>query len=95
MKIIIKGAIYSDGEMLLRPHYSGYFSVVDCTEYKKKEQIKEEYSKATAKEMLSNLCLTFRDEEYFECEYSPFNTDDMELLSDLGEIDFFDEETEF
>ena len=95
MKQIIKGAIYTNGDVLLRPHYSGYFSVVDCTEYKRKEQIREEYSKEHAKEMLSNFCLTYEEHKYFECKFSPYNTADMECLSDLSEIEFYDEETDF
>lgn len=36
-KLIIKGAIYTDGETLLRPHYTGEYHTVDCTEYKTEE----------------------------------------------------------
>jgi len=95
MKQIIKGAIYTDGDTLLRPHFSGNFFAVDCTEYKTKKEIKADYSKETAKQMLSNLCLTYEGIKYYECEYSPYNTEGMELLSDLSEIEYFDEETEF
>jgi hypothetical protein len=95
MKQIIKGAIYTDGDELLRPHYSGNFSAVDCTEYKTKSQIKQEYDKKTAKVMLSNLCLTYEGEKYYECECNPFHTDNMDLLSDLSELEYFDEETDF
>ena len=95
METIIKGAIYTNGDILLRPHFSGIFSMVDCTEYKKKDLIKAEYSKSTAKEMLSNSYLTYKGDKYFQCEYYPYNTDEFELLSDLSPIEFYDEETEF
>lgn len=94
-KIIIKGAIYKSGDTLLRPHYSGEFWMVDCTEYKTKKAIKEDYEKKYQKEFLSNLCLTHENVKHYECEYSPYHTDDFELLSDISDVDFYDEETEF
>lgn len=95
MKTIIAGLIYTNGDELLRPHYSGEFSIVDCTEYKTKEQIKDEYSGKALKTMLSGLCLTYEGVKYYECEYSPFSTDGMELLSDIWVVKHYDEETEF
>jgi uncharacterized Zn finger protein (UPF0148 family) len=96
MGIIIKGAIYKCGDVLLRPHYSGEFYCVDCTEYKTKEEIKADYDKKYAKQFIEEgYCLTHDGVNYYECEYSPYNTEDFELLSDLDEIDFYDEETEF
>jgi uncharacterized protein YwgA len=97
MKTIIKGAIYeiNNGETLLRPHYSGNFSVVDCTEYKQKKQIKEDYNAYHANRFLSGFYLTYEGNKYYECEYSPRCTDDMYLLSDIDKINYWDEETEF
>lgn len=98
MKTIIKGAIYTNGEVLLRPHYSGQFHIVDCTEYKTKEQIKEEYSKDIVKQFTGKdaIYLTCDGVKYYECEYSPYCVDDdLELLSDIGDLEFFDNETEF
>ena len=37
--LIIKGAIYKDGDELVRPHFTGEFWMVDCTEYKTRENI--------------------------------------------------------
>lgn len=93
--IIIKGAIYENGEMLLRPHFSGDFHTVDCTEYKTKPEIKKEYSAKHVKEFTSGMYLTWDGKKYYECEYSPHYTEDMYCLSDLSQIEFFDEETEF
>lgn len=98
-QLIIKGAIYTNGEELLRPHYSGEFFMVDCTEYKTKKQIKQKYSKETAKQFLTDgYYLTYEGEKYYECEFSPFNCgteSNFELLSDLSGLDFYDEETDF
>jgi hypothetical protein len=93
--LIIKGAVYTDGDLLLRPHYTGDFYCVDCTEYKTKSQIKEEYSGLALKEMLSNDYLTYEGEKYFRCEYSPYNTEGLLLLSDLSNLGYFDDSTEF
>ena len=95
MKQIIKGAIYKDGDVLLRAHFTGYFSAVDCTEYKTKEEIKTNYSKENAKEFLNGFYLTCDGVKYYECEYSPYDTDSMDLLSDLDSIEFYDDKTEF
>ena len=93
--VIIKGAIYTDGETLLRAHYTGDFNAVDCTEYKKKAVIKSDYDKETAQEFLKGFYLKYEGEKYFECEYSPYHTSNLSLLSDLSEIEYFDEETSF
>lgn len=95
MKTIIKGAIYYTGYNLLRPHFTGEFFAVDCTEYKTKKQIKQDYDKEYAKSLLENPCLTFNSENYYECGYSPYETKNFELLSDISNIEFYDEETEF
>ncbi len=94
--LIIKGAIYKCGDTLLQPHFTGHFFLVDCTEFKTKKQIKEDYDKQTAKDMLSNSYLTDGGVKYYECQSSPWNcTDDFELLSDLSELEFINDEDEF
>ena len=96
MKTIIKGAIYTNGDCLLRPHFSGNFSIVDCTQYLPKAEIKSNYSKEFYLDCIkNNLKLTYEGKDFYECEYSPYCTDNFELLSEISEIDFFDEETEF
>lgn len=97
MKTIIKGAIYFDEDIILRPHYSGEFYTVDCDEYKTKEQIKSEYSKEDAKKFTGkdSFYITYEGVKYYECEYGPYDTEKFQLLSDIGELEFFDEETEF
>lgn len=96
MQIIIKGAIYTDGNNLLRPHFSGNFSDVDCTEFKPAKEIKANYSKESAQKFIKDgFYLTYEGVKYYECEYSPYHTDGMDLLSDISRIEFFDEETDF
>jgi hypothetical protein len=95
MKTIIKGAIYTDGETLLRPHYSGEFYAVDCTEYKTNEEIKANYVKKYVKELKDAFYLTYEGVKYYECDYSPYYTDNMDLLSDIDKLEYYDEETDF
>lgn len=94
-KQIIKGALYFDGDTVLRAHYSGNFHTVDCTEYKTRKEIKANYSESIAKEFLSNYPITVDGKKYYECEYSPYHTENLELLSDLSPLEFYDDETEF
>lgn len=96
-KQIIKGLIYSteNKSVLLRPHFSGNFFIVDCTQYKQKKEIKENYSEQLYKQFLKGIYLTYNGKKYYECEYSPYNTDGFKLLSDIGELEFFDDKTEF
>jgi hypothetical protein len=96
-KTIIKGAIYTDGDELLRPHYSGDFHTVDCTEYKTAKEIRENYSEESFKKFVNEdaFYLTYNEEKYYQCEYSPFHTENFELLSDISELEFYDNETSF
>lgn len=95
MKQIIKGALYFTGDVVLRAHYTGSFVYVDCTEYKTKKQIKEEYDRSFLLNALKGTYITVDGVKYFECEYSPCNTADMDLLSDFEDLEYYDEETEF
>lgn len=95
-QLIIKGAIYTNGDTLLRAHFSGIFHMVDCTEYKTKKEIKANYSKEHTREFLKGTTLEYEGVKYYECEFSPYNVDDdFILLSDLSTLKFFEEETNF
>lgn len=60
------------------------------------KQIRQEYDKETAKNFIKNsLCLTYAGVKYFECEYSPFNVEDFEPLSNISDINFYDTDTDF
>lgn len=95
MKTIIKGAIYKDGDELVRVHFTGEFWMVDATEFKTKDAIQEEYHTEFADTCLQNTMLTYEGIGYFECESSPHHTENFELLSDISELEFYDYETNF
>lgn len=65
------------------------------TEYKTKEEIKANYSKEDAKNILKGFYLEYEGVKYYQCEYSPYNTENMELLSDLSDLEYFDNEVSF
>lgn len=95
--LVIKGAIYTNGDCLLRPHYSGFFSLVDCTRYLKKSEIKERYSIRDAKRFIGEdgMYLEYNGEKYYECEYDSYGTEKMECLSDLSSLNYFDDNQSF
>lgn len=89
LPLIIKGAFYFDGETILVPHFTGEFSIVDCTEWQTEEYIRNAYSERNAQEFVENGCRYTHDGiDYFECESSPYNTEGLELLSDLSDLEF-------
>lgn len=93
--LIIKWAIYTDWETLLRPHFSWQFCMVDCTEYKTKKEMLWYYDKQQVKEFMEWYYLEYNGEKYYQCEFSTYNTDWLELLSDISELEFYDEDTIF
>lgn len=93
--LIIKGGIYFNGDVILKAHYSGYFFMVDCTEYKTKKQIKSEYSKEIAKEFLNGYYITNDGIKYYECEFSPYYTENLDLLNDVSDLEFTYDQNEF
>jgi len=93
--LIIKGAIYKDGDELLRAHYTGDFVAVDCTEYRLLKDLKKHYADQYVQQFKENGYLTCDGKRYYEAEWGPHNTHDFVLLSDLSEIEFYDQETDF
>ena len=93
--LIIKGGIYFNGDVILKARYSGFFSMVDCTEYKTKKQIKSEYDKETAKQFLSGYYIKNEGVKYYQCEYSPYGTENLDLLSDVSDLEFTDNQNDF
>ncbi len=93
--LIIKGAVYSNGDRLLVPHYTGNFYLVDCREYLTEEDMRGSYDESFVDEALEGAYLTMDGVKYYECENNAKDTADMELLSDLSDLEFNNEETEF
>jgi len=96
MKLVIKGAIYYDREAktILIPHFTGEYVIVDCTQYILLDNLKDKYDESFILDNQSDP-IEFEDETYYYAEYSPWNIDDWELLSDLSELHHIEEEFNF
>jgi len=95
-KLVIAGAVYySDSlDALLIPHFTGEYWMVDCTRYLKKKELKDRCPDYWFKENKENY-IEFEGERYYYAEYSPIHTDDLNLLSDLSELKFYEENRVF
>ena len=88
MKLVIKGAYYYEKElnMIIVPHYTGEYRIVDCDIYKILPEIMEMYDDEFIEESNDNN-IEYNGETYFYAEYSPLAVDEhWELLSDLSEL---------
>ena len=95
--LVIKGAFYydNDSDTILMPHYTGEFSVVDCDEYIKMEELKETYDESYIENNKDNF-IDYEGQKYYFAEYSPRSvTDEWDLLSDLSELSHFEEDYDF
>ena len=54
-----------------------------------------ELGEENAAEFLENSPVTVQGVDYFECEYSPHCTEGMELLSDLSNLEFTEDNYDF
>ena len=90
MTLVIKGAQYfeRDSDIILIPHYTGVFWMVDCDRYYPLDELKEMYSDGYVESVMDNY-IEFEDKKYYYAEYRPWNvTEDWELISDLSELEF-------
>ena len=97
MRTVIKGAYYYDreGNTLLVPHYTGNFSVVDCDSFNKMEDLTARYDQSYI-DSVKDSPIEFEGENYYSTEWGPFNIDDdWELLSDISELYFMEENFAF
>ncbi len=96
MKTIIKGACYFDREnkTVLKPHFTGGFYTVDCTEYITEGKLKERYDQSFIDENKDD-CIEVEGATYYYAESSPFLVEDWELLSDISDIEYTEEDFDF
>ena len=93
-KLVIAGAYYYDrkADIILKPHYSGEFSIVDCDSFEQMSELEDKYDKSYIENVKDNK-IEFEGRDYFSTEYSPFCIDDdWELISDLSSLIFNDED---
>jgi hypothetical protein len=95
MKLVIKGAVYKSGDMLVVPHYTGEFWMVDCDEFKTEDTIREDYGDHE-KFIEDGFSIEHEGVTYYSCEYGPHEVDeDFELLSDLSDLSFEEQSFNF
>ena len=82
--LVVTGAYYLVDDMIVKPHFTGEFGIVDCTRYLKREEILNIYNE----EWLEDAdWIVYEDEKYYYAEYSPTCVDkDWELISDLSDL---------
>ena len=95
-KLIIAGAFYYDekNDTLLSPHYTGEFSIVDCNEYKRMNEIEDSYDENYINQIKDNP-IKYNGNKYYDAEYSPCVVNDWELLSDLSDFSYLEENYDF
>ena len=96
-KLVIAGAFYYDEEddMIIVPHYTGEYSIVDCDRYVNMKILKEMYNDRYIKQVKDNP-IELRDKKYYDAEYSPISIrDTWELLSDLSKLRHQEENYDF
>ena len=96
MELVIKGAYYHDRESdtILIPHFTGKFGIVDCTRFKKMEELKEEYDESYINQVKDDPVI-FEGEKYYDAEYRPLYIEDWTLLSDLSDLEHLEEDFDF
>jgi hypothetical protein len=96
ISLVIRGAYYynKDGDNILVPHYTGEYVTVDCDEFARKDEIKSRYDNQYIKNNKDNY-IEYDDNKYYYAEYSPFNVGDWELLSDVSQLEHFEEDFDF
>ena len=93
MKLVIKGAYYydRDSETILRPHFTGEFVMVDCSSFEKMKVIKDKYDDDYIEDVKANP-IEFEGEQYYSTEYSLQTVGNWELLSDLSNLKYLEED---
>ena len=93
MRTVIKGAQYydNDNDQVLIPHFTGELCVVDCTRYITKKEIKDTYDENWIEDNEGNI-IEHEGTVYYYAEYSPQNVGDWDLISDISDLEFCEED---
>lgn len=93
--LVIAGAYYKieDEDVVICPHYTGEFSIVDCDKYLNKEDFLGAYEEEYLDE---DNFIEVGGKKYYYAEYKPFNVDEnWTLLSDLSNLRHIEEDYDF
>ena len=99
MRLMIKGAFYydRDAKTVLVPHYTGEYNAVDCDKYVLLDELKVNYPESYIEDVIENNdCIVFENKEYYYAQYSPWcNLNELELLSDVSELQHIENNYDF
>ena len=95
-RLVIKGAFYYDKEndVILIPHFTGEYGIVDCYRLFRMEELKQRYNDDYINKVKDNP-IEFDGNKYYDGEYSPKDVGDWELLSDLSNLEHIEESYDF
>jgi hypothetical protein len=96
MKLVIAGAFYYDrnSDTIFAPHYTGEYVTVDCDEYVTMDELKDNYDDSYIK-TVKDSPVEFEGKQYYSAEWGPFNIGNWELLSDLSDLRFNEDNRSF
>src|SRR6056297_306400 len=96
LQMIIRGAYYYDKDLdyILVPHFTGKFSIVDCTRYIPYQEFKDSYYKSFIEKNKEDY-IEFNGSKYYYGEYEPFTVKNWKTLSDLSELEHLEEKFDF
>lgn len=97
MTTFIAGAIYYDGQRnsIIIPSFSGDFLIIEVTEYIPFKNWKCRYKEDFIYNNKNNYIVYNGSKYYYAESVNIYNNEDIELLSDISELRFFDEKREF
>ena len=93
--LVIAGAYYKieDKDVVISPHYTGEFSIVDCNRYLNKEDFLDAYEE---KYLNEEDFIEVGGKKYYYAEYTSFSVDEnWTLLSDLSKLRHIEEDYDF
>ena len=96
--LVIRGAYYynEENDIIVVPHFTGDFAIVDCDIYERLKELKEEYSEDYVEQVIEDeQYITLNGKRYYYAEWSPMSTDGLILLSDISKLEFNEINTEF
>jgi hypothetical protein len=91
--LVIKGCLYIyDDDTIVRPEMTGDYWAVDCLEYMKLEEMNERYGDIWH---LGRRTIELNGTRYYEGEVSPFETKNLEILTDISKLSLYDSKITF
>lgn len=93
--LVIKGAYYFTGDMIVCPLMTGQFYIVDCHTFETKSDLLDKYDQKYFKEVKAEA-IEKDGVKYYPTEWGPVTvSEDWELLSDLSDLSHEENDFDF